>query len=46
MKATSVLETIGGTPHIRFARLFPNVEVWIKSAEGVILRSGCEGRKP
>jgi len=31
MKATSVLETIGGTPHIRFARLFPNVEVWIKS---------------
>jgi cysteine synthase A len=31
MKATSVLETIGSTPHIRFARLFPHVEVWIKS---------------
>ncbi|HEX3350804.1 MAG TPA: cysteine synthase A [Acetobacteraceae bacterium] len=31
MKANSVLETIGGTPHVRFARLFPDAEVWIKS---------------
>lgn len=31
MKANSVLETIGRTPHIRLARLFPDAEVWIKS---------------
>nr|WP_310523515.1 cysteine synthase A [Polymorphobacter sp.] len=31
MKANSVLETIGNTPHIRMAKLFPNAEVWIKS---------------
>ncbi|MBI0537892.1 cysteine synthase A [Roseomonas sp. KE2513] len=31
MKAQSVLETIGGTPHIRLGRLFPSAEVWIKS---------------
>ena len=31
MKAQSVLETIGGTPHIRLNRLFPAAEVWIKS---------------
>ena len=31
MKAHSVLDTIGGTPHIRVARLFPDAEVWIKS---------------
>ena len=31
MKANSVLDTIGSTPHIRFARLFPDAEVWIKS---------------
>ncbi len=31
MKADSVLDTIGGTPHIRMARLFPDAEVWIKS---------------
>ncbi len=31
MKATSVLETIGRTPHIRFSRLFPTHEVWIKA---------------
>jgi cysteine synthase A len=31
MKANSVLETIGNTPHIRVARLFPDAEVWIKS---------------
>jgi cysteine synthase A len=31
MKAHSVLETIGKTPHIRLSRLFPDAEVWIKS---------------
>jgi cysteine synthase A len=31
MKADSILETIGGTPHIRVARLFPDAAVWIKS---------------
>ncbi len=31
MKANSVLETIGRTPHIRLARLFPDAEVWVKS---------------
>ena len=31
MKATTVLETIGNTPHIRLQRLFPDSEVWIKS---------------
>ncbi|TCD05164.1 cysteine synthase A [Erythrobacteraceae bacterium CFH 75059] len=31
MKAASVLETIGTTPHIRLSRLFPDHEVWIKS---------------
>ncbi len=31
MKADSILETIGGTPHIRLSRLFPDHEVWIKS---------------
>nr|WP_321986671.1 cysteine synthase A [uncultured Lichenicoccus sp.] len=31
MKAASVLDTIGGTPHIRLARLFPDAEVWVKS---------------
>lgn len=32
MKATSVLDTIGNTPHIRFSRLFPgSQEVWIKA---------------
>lgn len=31
MKANSVLETIGNTPHIRLARLFPDHEVWVKS---------------
>ena len=31
MKAGNVLETIGRTPHIRFSRLFPDAEVWIKS---------------
>lgn len=31
MKAASVLETIGRTPHIRLGRLFPEAEVWVKS---------------
>lgn len=31
MKFDSILETIGNTPHIRMARLFPEAEVWIKS---------------
>ena len=31
MKAHSVLDTIGRTPHIRVARLFPDANVWIKS---------------
>ena len=31
MKASNVLETIGNTPHIRLARLFPDHEVWVKS---------------
>jgi cysteine synthase len=31
MKAQSILETIGGTPHIRINRLFGDAEVWIKS---------------
>ncbi|GGC62931.1 cysteine synthase [Siccirubricoccus deserti] len=31
MKAQSVLDTIGNTPHIRLGRLFPQAEVWVKS---------------
>ncbi len=31
MKAASVLETIGNTPHIRLGRMFPDHEVWVKS---------------
>jgi cysteine synthase A len=31
MKAYSILETIGNTPHVRVARMFPDHEVWIKS---------------
>jgi len=31
MLANSVLDTIGNTPHIRVARLFPDANVWIKS---------------
>jgi cysteine synthase A len=31
MKADNILATIGNTPHIRMARLFPDAEVWIKS---------------
>lgn len=31
MKASNILATIGNTPHIRLARLFPDHEVWVKS---------------
>jgi len=31
MKAATILETIGNTPHIRLQRLFGDAEVWIKS---------------
>jgi cysteine synthase len=31
MKAENILATIGNTPHIRLARMFPDHEVWIKS---------------
>lgn len=30
MKAASILETIGNTPHIRLSRMFPDHDVWIK----------------
>ncbi len=30
MKANSILETIGNTPHVRLSKLFPDNEVWIK----------------
>ncbi|WP_375428128.1 cysteine synthase A [uncultured Sphingomonas sp.] len=31
MKADTILDTVGNTPHIRIQRLFPGSEVWIKS---------------
>ena len=31
MKARNILETIGNTPHVRYGKLFPDAEVWIKS---------------
>jgi cysteine synthase A len=31
MKASSILDTIGGTAHIRLNRLFGDAEVWVKS---------------
>jgi cysteine synthase A len=31
MRAGSILETIGNTPHIRLNRLFGDAEVWVKS---------------
>ncbi len=34
MKANNILATIGNTPHVRVARLFPDAEVWIKSERG------------
>ena len=30
MKAANILGTIGGTPHVRLAKLFPAHEVWMK----------------
>jgi len=30
MKANSILETIGNTPHVKLNKLFPNRNVWIK----------------
>jgi len=30
MKAMSILGTVGGTPHVRVSKLFPNHEVWLK----------------
>ena len=30
MKALNILQTIGGTPHVRINRLFGDKEVWIK----------------
>ncbi|MDQ3262319.1 MAG: cysteine synthase A [Myxococcota bacterium] len=30
MRANSILDTIGGTPHVRLARLFPDHEVYLK----------------
>jgi cysteine synthase A len=34
MKANTILQTIGNTPHVRFGKIFPNAEVWIKSERG------------
>ena len=35
MRATNILATIGGTPHVRINRLFnPKVEVWMKMERG------------
>jgi cysteine synthase A len=34
MKANSILDTIGRTPHVRFSRMFPDAEVWVKSERG------------
>ncbi len=31
MKAANILATIGNTPHVRYAKIFPGTEVWIKS---------------
>jgi cysteine synthase A len=31
MKAASILQTIGNTPHIRINRMFGDAEVWVKS---------------
>lgn len=30
MKVASILGTVGGTPHVRLSKLFPDHEVWIK----------------
>ena len=31
MKAKTILDTIGNTPHVRLSKLFPDSEVWVKS---------------
>ena len=32
MKANTILDTIGGTPHVRINRIFgPDAQVWIKN---------------
>ena len=31
MRASSILDAIGKTPHIRLSRLFPDAEVWVKA---------------
>src|ERR1700709_946030 len=31
MKAANILDTIGNTPHVRYAKIFPDAEVWVKS---------------
>ncbi len=31
MKANTILDTIGNTPHVRLSKLFPGSEVWVKS---------------
>ncbi len=31
MKANTILDTIGNTPHVRLSKLFPDCEVWVKS---------------
>ena len=31
MKANSILDTIGNTPHVRLSKLFPESDVWVKS---------------
>ncbi|MDE2239556.1 MAG: cysteine synthase A [Rhodospirillales bacterium] len=34
MPVSSVLDTIGKTPHIRLSRMFPEADVWVKSERG------------
>jgi cysteine synthase A len=31
MRASSILDTIGSTPHVRLSRMFPDADVWVKS---------------
>jgi cysteine synthase A len=31
MRASSILETIGATPHVRLSKIFPDADVWVKS---------------
>ncbi|HEX7872478.1 MAG TPA: cysteine synthase A [Sphingobium sp.] len=30
MSVSSILDTIGGTPHVRLSRIFPDSQVWVK----------------